>query len=441
MSPITLDSPTTPFVRSVFLDAPSWNHAAVPAWFAQSQMAAWEKFANLPMPGRRDEAWRFADLKQLDFDAYTAPAPAAEGPGPAPGTAELLEKTAARLVFVNDTLASREISDHSLQVLTLAQALEQHGEILKDVLTAPDTGLGGDKFSALHHAQLRDAVVIFVPAKAEIAAPVEIVHWLTGGHTAAFPRTIILTGRHAKVTVLEQHLSAGDDTGLSIGAAQLIAGEGSSINYVLLNQRPVTDKNIHFSTVRGGRDSQVRHSLINLAAGWTRTECRSLVAGEGSRSEMFSVSLAAGSQEIDQRTLQDHASPHSYSDLLYKNVLFDAARTIFAGLIKVDAGAHFTDAYQKCRNLLLSASCEANSMPGLEINADQVKCSHGSTSGRIAEDQLFYFQSRGIPRPSAAHLIAFGFAQEVVEKIGHPGISALVSHALAARFASVRVEV
>ncbi len=438
MSATTLDSPQTSFVRSVFLDAPSWNHAAVPAWFAQSQMAAWEAFTNLPMPGRRDEAWRFADLKLLEFDPYTV-LPDAET-AEQPGTANLLEKTAARLVFVNDRLVSREISDTSLKVLTLAEALQQHGDLLKETLSVPNTGLGGEKFASLHQAQLREAVVIFVPAKTEVSEPVEIVHWLSGVHSAAFPRTIILTERHSKVTVLEHHLSAGDDAGLSIGAAQLIAGEGSAINYILLNQRNAADKNIHLSTVSSGRDAQVRHSLINLAAGWTRTECRSLVAGQGSRSEMFSVSLASANQEIDQRTLQDHLSPHSYSDLLYKNVLFDTARTIFAGLIKVDEGAHFTDAYQKCRNLLLSANCEANSMPGLEINADQVKCSHGSTSGRIAEDELFYFESRGIPRPAAAHLIALGFAQEVVEKVDHPEIGALLAAAIAGRFDSIHPE-
>jgi Fe-S cluster assembly protein SufD len=154
---------------------------------------------------------------------------------------------------------------------------------------------------------------------------------------------------------------------------------------------------------------------------------------------MFSVSLAAGNQEIDQRTLQDHLSPNSYSDLLYKNVLFDTSKTIFAGLIKVDEGAHGTDAYQKCRNLLLSDNCEANSMPGLEINADQVKCSHGSTTGRIAEDELFYFESRGISRPDAARLIAVGFANEVVGKVGHEAIEDLLGHAIEHRFAELAV--
>ena len=429
MSPVTLDSPSTPFVRSVFLDAPSWNHAGVPAWFAQSQLAAWETFTNLPMPGRRDEAWRFADLKLLAFDAFRIQS------GGAAGTTSQLERTAARLVFVNDSLVSREITDPSLQVLTLTEALAQHGERLKEILTTPDTGLGGGKFAALHQAQLRDAVVIFVPAGAEIAEPVEIIHWLGGDHSAAFPRTIILTEDHAKVAVLEHHLSNGPDAGLSVGATQIIAAAGASINYVLLNQRHAAGKSMHFSTISAGRDAQVRHSLINLGAGWTRTECRSLLAAPGSRSEMFSVSLAAGAQEIDQRTLQDHLSPNSYSDLLYKNILFDTAKTIFAGLIKVDEGAHGTDAYQKCRNLLLSDNCEANSMPGLEINADQVKCSHGSTTGRIAEDQLFYFESRGIPRDAAARLIAIGFAHEVVAKVGHPALETMLAQAIEARFA------
>jgi Fe-S cluster assembly protein SufD len=433
MSPVTLDSPSTPFVRSVFLDAPSWNHAAVPAWFAQSQLSAWEAFTNLPMAGRRDEAWRFANLKLLELDAFAVQS------GGAPGQETQLNKTAARLVFVNDVLVSQELSDSSVQVLTLADALKQHGDRLQEILVTPRTGLGSEKFAALHQAQLRDAVVIFVPAGIEVTEPVEIIHWLGGENSASFPRTIILTEHHAKVTVLEHHLSLDESAGFSVGAAQLVAADASSINYVLLKRRNAASKALHLSTVSTGRDAQVRHSLFNFAAGWTRTECRSLLAGQGSRCEMFSVSLAAGNQEIDQRTLQDHLSPNSYSDLLYKNVLFDTSKTIFAGLIKVDEGAHGTDAYQKCRNLLLSDNCEANSMPGLEINADQVKCSHGSTTGRIAEDELFYFESRGISRPDAARLIAVGFANEVVGKVGHEAIEDLLGHAIEHRFAELAV--
>ena len=432
MSSATLDSPAVPLAKSVFPDAPAWDHAAVPAWFGASQRAAWDAFARLPLPSRRDEAWRFADLKHLALEGYVVDASAAAAPR---ASLALLDHAAARFVLGNGHF--QESASHlpgGVQVLRLAEALAIHGDRLQAVLQPPETGLGSAKFAALHHAQLADAVVIAIAAGQELEHPIEIVHLLEGPRAASFPRTIVLAEAKAKVAVLEHHLSQGPG-GLSIGAAQLVAAEGSTIHYALLNRLGAGSKAMHFSTVAAGRDAQVRHSLFNLGSGWARTECRSLLEGPGSRSEMYSVSLAADGQEVDQRTLQDHLSPHSYSDLLYKNVLFDTSRTIFAGLIKVDEGAHGTDAYQKCRNLLLSDDCEANSMPGLEINADQVKCSHGSTTGRIAEDELFYFESRGIPRLEATRLIAVGFAQEVVAKIGHPAMEALIGQAVEERFA------
>lgn len=418
--------------RSVFLDAPSPAAAGLPEWFVESRRSAWEAFTALPMPTRRDEAWRFANLSHLNFDRFHL----VEDGGA--GRTTLLEKTAARLVFVNDRLVSKEINDTALEVLPLVEALKRHGDKLRDLLTTPDTGLGSAKFAALHQAQLREAVVVIVPENVEIAEPVEIVHWLSGADAAAFPRTLIVTGANAKVTVLEHHLSNGEDAGFSCGAAQLFAGEGSTLDYTLLNRRNTASKTLHLSTVRAVKDSRVRHAIFNLGGGWVRTECRSVVTGEGARSDMLGVSLASGEQEIDQRTLQDHASARTYSDLLYKNVLFDASRTVFAGLIKVDEGAHYTDAYQKCRNLLLSEECEANSMPGLEINADQVKCSHGSTSGRIEEEEVFYFQSRGIPRDTAEQLIALGFAAEVIERAGHEAVAELTRKAVEERFAELR---
>ena len=152
----------------------------------------------------------------------------------------------------------------------------------------------------------------------------------------------------------------------------------------------------------------------------------SRLEGAGSRSDMLSVSLPAREQEYDQRTFQHHVAPGAYSDLLYKNSLYDNAKTIFSGLIFVDEGAHHTDAYQTCRNLLMSDTCEANSMPGLEINADQVKCSHGSTSSQIHDDEIFYLCARGIDPARARQLIARGFSVEVVERLGDESVEDLV---------------
>ena len=419
---------TSPFVPSVFLDAPQLTHAGQPDWFIDSQRKAWEDFTNLPMPGRKDENWRFAGLGLLQFDAFKR-LPVQEAPDFAG-----LEKTAARVVTVNDSTVLREGSAKDIQVLSLSEALVSHAEVLKPLLVSPDTKLGGAKFAALHHAQLSDATVVIVPPNAEIADPVEIVHWLSGEGASSFPRTIIVAGENCRVTVVEHHLTANGDAGFSCGAAQIIAARGAGVKYIQINRHNAASKFIHLSTVRCERDAQVKHATFNLGSGYVRAETLSLIAGEGSRSDMLSVSLASANQEIDQRTLQDHLSPRGCSDLLYKNVLFDQSKTIFAGLIRVDRGAHYTDAYQKCRNLLLSDECEANSMPGLEINADEVKCSHGSTSGRLSDEEVFYFRSRGIEREAAEHMISLGFTMEVIARLECETVEGMIVREVESRF-------
>jgi Fe-S cluster assembly protein SufD len=152
---------------------------------------------------------------------------------------------------------------------------------------------------------------------------------------------------------------------------------------------------------------------------------------------MLSVSIPAREQEYDQRTFQHHVSEGAYSDLLYKNSLYDNSKTIFSGLIFVDEGAHHTDAYQTCRNLLMSDTCEANSMPGLEINADQVKCSHGSTSAQISDEEIFYLRARGIDPVSARQLIARGFSVEVVERLADEATEELVLRFIDDKFAHI----
>jgi Fe-S cluster assembly protein SufD len=156
---------------------------------------------------------------------------------------------------------------------------------------------------------------------------------------------------------------------------------------------------------------------MNFGGKYSRLESVSRMIGTGARSDMLAVSIATGDQEFDQRTLQDHLKPNTTSDLLYKNSLNDRARSIFSGLIKVERGAHGTDAYQKVRNLLLSDEAEANSLPGLEILADNVRCTHGATSGQVAPEELFYLKSRGIPENTAKGLVVRGFLNEVVNRL------------------------
>jgi Fe-S cluster assembly protein SufD len=405
----------------------------VPDWFADLQKTAWHEFTSLPLPTRKDEAWRFADLSQLHLSNFSPAQPA-----DALVIAELisrstpLEDSAGRIIFVNGQLVFQDesLARSGVSVSTLADDNDEG----KHALNSISSRLGSGKFVSLHTAHLTNVVLISVPKKVCLAAPIEIFHWNTGGQTAVFPRTIVQTKELAAVTVLEHHLSADDSSGFSCGAAQLIAGVGSSIDYVLSQRWNTASKCIHLSSTHCAKDSKVNHCLANLGSAWSRTECVSHLEGANSRSDMLSVSLTEESQEVDQRTLQLHHAPHASSDLLYKNVLFGKSRSIFAGLISVDDGAHFTDAYQTCRNLLMSDDCEANAMPGLEINADQVKCSHGSTSGAIDPEEIFYFESRGIPEVTAKALLAQGFLGQTLDRVSHEGIRTLLLEQIAQSF-------
>jgi Fe-S cluster assembly protein SufD len=173
---------------------------------------------------------------------------------------------------------------------------------------------------------------------------------------------------------------------------------------------------------------------LHLGGKYSRFESLSRLVGEGGRSDLLAVAVAKHQQEFDARTLQDHISPRTASDLLYKNALDDRARTIFGGLIRVEPDAHFTDAYQKVRNLLLSDDSEANSMPGLEILADNVRCTHGATSGQIDEDELFYLRTRGIPTKVAQRLLVTGFLDEVIQRLNQPAIGAYLNNLIENKF-------
>ena len=190
------------------------------------------------------------------------------------------------------------------------------------------------------------------------------------------------------------------------------------------------------NTTTVDHDAAAMSLNVNLGARYSRFESLSRLVGEGGRSDLLAIAIADRDQEFDARTLQDHASPHTTSDLLYKNALADQSRSIFGGLIRVEPHAHFTDAYQKVRNLLLSDDAEADSMPGLEILADNVKCSHGATSGQIDEDEMFYLLSRGIPPNVARRLLVTGFLDEVLRRLEDPTIVGHLQKLIEEKFAA-----
>jgi Fe-S cluster assembly protein SufD len=301
-----------------------------------------------------------------------------------------------------------------------------------------ETRLGSARYAALHEASVANGLFVHTGDHTVIDGTIEVHHWISGAGTLVFPHTLVVTGNGSKVRVIDIFRSADDiSPGLAIAFNDLSAGPDSQLDYVAIQAFNEVTRIIQINETSTARGSSAKGFILNTGAAWARNESLSRLEGADSRSDMLSVSIPAREQEYDQRTFQHHVSEGAASDLLYKNSLYDNSKTIFSGLIFVDKQAHHTDAYQTCRNLLMSDTCEANSMPGLEINADQVKCSHGSTSSQIHDDEIFYLRARGIDPVSARQLIARGFSVDVVERLGDDATEALVLGFIDAKFATI----
>ncbi len=423
----------------IFNERPNLDRADWPEWFVSGQDRAWEEFQKTPMPKRTAEMWRFAHLKKLDdLKRYRhAPEVGADLANQLAGRSRRLEEVSGRMVCANGRTISLDAPEESgVLFLSMQEALITHPDLVEKYFMLRKAELGGHKFAALHRAVMAGGVFLYVPEGVELKRPLEIYHWLSGTDVAVFPHLLLIAQPNSKATVASYHLCADDDkdAGLSIGMTDLIVGEGADLSLVSCQARSAASRMIQLSAASVYRDGNARNFMFNLGSSWVRNEIVSYLLEQGANSEMYSVCVSDGEQQVDQRTLQHHEAPNTTSDLLFKNALYDRSRTIFAGLIKVDDEAHGTDAYQKCRNLLGSDEAEANSMPGLEINADGVKCSHGATTSQVEEEELFYLESRGIAPETARQMIALGFTREVISRIRDTALEEIVSGMVEEKF-------
>src|SRR5881394_771585 len=401
-----------------------------PDWFQDQQREAWMQFESLPKPTRKDQAWRFANVGLLDLSPFESGGMLTEKE-----RATILEQScgleevAGRMIFAGDELLERDVISEQLKkrgviFQPLERAMVEHADLFRKYFMSQPAVLGSAKFAALHKALVSNGTFLFVPRGVEIEQPIEIFHWLRGEGVSVFPHLLLITDELAKVTVVEHFRSCdARATGFACGVNDLIAGPGAKVTYVCAQNWGSNVVALQMNTTTVDHDASAMSLNLNIGSRYSRFESLSRLVGEGARSDLLAVAVATNEQEFDARTLQDHISPHTASDLLYKNALDDRARCTFGGLIRVEPHAHFTDAYQKVRNLLLSDDSEANSMPGLEILADNVRCTHGATSGQINEDEMFYLHSRGIPTKVAQRLIVTGFLNEVIQRLDQPSIA------------------
>ncbi len=421
MSVPTLTAPANlvgSFTPDVFAAHLSSLPSSLPGWWLDRKRAAYARFASLPMPTRTDEMWRFSNIGTLTLDGFTLAGAASSAP-----VAPIGIPKAARLVFANGRLVSRELLSTDLVgrgviVDTLQSALVNHESLVREHLLAQPPKLGSPKFAALHEAFLADGAFIYVPRDVQVHLPIGVFSHAIGATSAVFPHTLVVLAENARATVIE-YFGSDDDTSVQFaaGANDLYAGHGAQLTYVGKQDWSHRALSFQSNSTVVRRDARVQSLNLHLGARQARHESLSQLAAPGAFSEMLALTVAEAGQEFDQRTLQVHQAPNTKSDLLYKNALRGTAKTIFSGLIVVDPDAQKTDAYQSNRNLMLSDEAEACSLPGLEIQANDVRCTHGATSSRIDPEQEFYLQSRGIAKEQADELLTFGFFEEVLARL------------------------
>jgi Fe-S cluster assembly protein SufD len=404
---------------------------------------ALEQHRALPIPSQQTEEWRYTDLESFDVNAFR---PFVEGGGPeAVTTHGLLPATgmvgerAGLLIQRNSEVVSTRLADglgqKGVVFCDLDVAIQRHADLVERHLHAL-VPTDRNTFVALHGAFRTGGTFLYVPPDVEIRLPLQTLTWLDADGAAVFPHTLLVVDEGAEVTFIDRYASPDLDDAFSDAVVEIFAGAGSRVRYVSLQEWGTGVTHLNVQRMRVGRDAHIRSLGVAFGASLSRTEVESVLVEDGGSSELLGVYFGDGDQHIDHRSLQDHVGSRTSSDLLYKGAMRDESDAINVGTVIIEHGAHRCDAYQTNRNILLSDKAKAHSVPNLEIlTNDPTRCGHAASVGPVSDDELFYLQSRGIPRAEAERLIVRGFFAEVLDRIDigevRQGIEATIEAELA----------
>jgi Fe-S cluster assembly protein SufD len=405
-----------------------------PAWLSEMRTAAWEAFETMDLPSRREEEWMRTDIRLFKLDRFGLP------PDLAPGLtvpSELLTEgvgLAGRTVSLN----SRPMEDSFDPDLVtkgvlfgnLDNMLAAHSDIVRPYLFKV-VNTRADKFAALHAACFSGGALVYVPRGVRVEKPLHMLSGLaTGG--VDLSHALIVLEEGAEATVLAE--TAGDDqASLHCGSIEIVVGSGAKLRYV--NLQNWGSGTWHFAHQRAlvHRDGALQWTIGALGSRLAKVNQHVVLAGEGAETQVNGVMFTEGKQHLSYHTLQHHRAAHCKSDLLYKGALQDHSHLVWRGMIKVDPGAQKTNGYQRNDNLILTETARADSIPGLEIEADDVICTHGATAGRVDDQQIFYARCRGLTRNEAVRMIVAGFFQQVFDRITIESVREALGHAIGRR--------
>jgi Fe-S cluster assembly protein SufD len=387
-----------------------------PDWLRARRREAFEVYERMPLPSRSDEEWRRTDIRGLDLDSFEA---FERADGAAPGdpiddTAGVLRQRGSEPGQVE---LDPEIARKGVLFMPLSQAAVEHPDLVRRHLFS-EVRADRDKLSALHAALFSGGTFLYVPDGVVVEKPLVAQFWSSGGGAAVLPHTLVLAGKGSSFNYIDEFLSPDlDRPGLTSGSAEVFADDGSNVGYVSLQRWGRHAWQFANQRVHVRRDASVRLVSVGLGGRFAKNRVEATLAGPGASAELKALYFGSAQQFFDFHTLQQHVVGNTTSDLLFKGALRDEARSVYAGLIRIEPDATHSDAYQANRNLLLSRTAKAHSIPMLEILNNEVRCTHGATIAPVDPEHVFYLESRGIPGATAERMIVHGFFGEVLDRI------------------------
>jgi Fe-S cluster assembly protein SufD len=380
--------------------------------------AALERYRELALPDTTQEAWRFTNLRGFDPDAYGQNG---HVPGTVPST--MLDIDVAGLAIVSQGGIEIEKAPAGITFEPLGDDPRLGSLVGAD-----------DKFTAHNAAEWRHGLLVRVPKGVQVEQPLYVRIASSVADGTLFWRLLVVAEEGSRFTLIEEYASASAElAAYSNAAVELFVEQGAKLEYVSLQN--LSRETWHFAThhARVERDAELDWVAGGFGSKRGKTRIQNDLAGQGATSRVTGAYFADGTQHLDYDTFQEHIAPHTTSDFAFKGALRDQATTVWRGMIRVEEDAQRTNAYQENRNLLLSSDAHADSIPGLEILANDVRCTHGATLGQVDRDQLFYLMSRGLTRAEAERLIVRGFFQDVLDRIELEPVREALADALEAR--------
>ncbi len=405
-----------------------------PTWLTKQRQAAWSVFQSIGWPDRRMEDWMRSDLRGFHLDRFKMPGSIDPSDEVCPRW--LLEDvtTCGQLStldgrVVNEQLSS-EVAAQGVYFGSLEQACQTHGETVEKYLFKT-INKDADRFSALQAATWSSGCFLHIPKNASIEQPFHIHSGMSDGGTDISHVLIVLEENASATVLFECSSTIPTAEGFHCGGLEVVLKPGATLRFV--NLQEWGDRVWHFAQQRAvvHSDATIQWTLAAMGARFVQVSQQVSLVGPHARSQVNGTMFTHDKQQMTYNTLQYHEAPHCKSDFLYKSALQDRSRTVWRGMIKVAPGADKTDGYQRNDNLLLSDLARADSIPGLEIKADDVRCTHGSTSGRVDEELIFYAQSRGFTRQEAVRMIVTGFFQQIFDRITIESVRKALGSAIA----------